>query len=251
MRRLEGMTTIVTGASGGIGRAIARACAAEGARVFMFDIDTAGLEETGRLIRSEGGISSHQKLDVTNRATYVDAINAVAAAQGGVDVLVSNAMWIRYEPLAEVTEETVERMLAIGIKAVFWGIQAVAPHMAKKGKGAIVNLSSPASVHGIPNAAIYCAVKGAVSALTRQAAVELGKSGIRVNAVAPGPTVTPGAMKVVDEVGWKRRAQRTPSGRLSTADEVARLAVFLASDDSLCVSGDVLFGDGGRSISAL
>ncbi|CAN5468891.1 SDR family NAD(P)-dependent oxidoreductase [soil metagenome] len=249
--RLEGRSAIITGAGGGIGRAMALAFANEGARVSMFDIETAGLEESAELVKAVSGVATPIVVDVTDRAAYSAAIDSVAAAQGGVDILVSNAMWIRYEPMADVSEETLERMLAIGIKAVFWGMQAVAPHMAKRGKGAIVNMSSPASVHGIPNAAIYCAIKGAVSALTRQAAVELGKSGIRVNAVAPGPTMTPGAMRVVDEDGWKRRAARTPSGRLSTPDEIALLAVFLASDDSGCVSGDVLFGDGGRSISAL
>jgi 3-oxoacyl-[acyl-carrier protein] reductase len=123
--------------------------------------------------------------------------------------------------------------------------------MLAQGAGSIVNMTSPASVHGIPNGSVYAAVKGAISALTRQCAVELGQKGIRVNAVAPGPMPTPGTMRVVDEEGWKKRLARSPLGRLSTPEGVARVVVFLASDAADCVNGDVMFVDGGRSISAM
>ena len=141
--------------------------------------------------------------------------------------------------------------MAIGMDVAYWSIEAVTPHMIAQGSGSIVNMTSPASVHGIPNGSVYAAIKGAVSALTRQCAVELGQQGIRVNAVAPGPMPTPGTMRVVDEEGWKKRLARSPLGRLSTPEGVARIVVFLASDAADCVNGDVVFGDGGRSISAM
>ena len=129
--------------------------------------------------------------------------------------------------------------------------QAVTPHMIAQGSGSIVNMTSPASVHGLPNGSVYAAIKGAISALTRQCAVELGQKGIRVNAVAPGPMPTPGTMSVVDEQGWEKRLATSPLGRLSTPEGVAKVVVFLASDAADCVNGDVLFADGGRSISKM
>ena len=166
-------------------------------------------------------------------------------------IIVNNAMWVQYEPMVEVTEDVYRRQMSIGIDAVYWGIQAVAPHMMQQASGSIINMTSPASVHGIPNGSVYAAVKGAISSLTRQCAVELGQNGIRVNAVAPGPIPTPGTMRVVDEEGWEKRLQRSPLGRLSTVEGVAQVVLFLASDASDCVNGDVLFADGGRSISAM
>ena len=112
-------------------------------------------------------------------------------------------------------------------------------------------MTSPASIPGIPNGSVYAAIKGAISALTRQCAVELGEKGIRVNAVAPGPIPTPGTRRIVDEAGWQKRLVRSPLGRLSTPEGVARTVVFLASDAADCINGDVVFVDGGRSISAL
>ena len=175
----------------------------------------------------------------------------LARRSSRIDVLVNNAMWVKYEPMAEVREDVYRRQMAIGLDAVYWGIQAVTPHMIAQGAGSIVNMTSPASVHGIPNGSVYAAIKGAVSALTRQCAVELGQQGIRVNAVAPGPMPTPGTMRVVDEEGWKKCLARSPLDRLSTPEGVARVVVFLASDAADCVNGDVVFVDGGRSISAM
>jgi NAD(P)-dependent dehydrogenase (short-subunit alcohol dehydrogenase family) len=190
-------------------------------------------------------------VDLTDRAAWQKSIDGIAAHFGGIDVLVNNAMWVKYEPMVEVQEDVYRRQMAIGVDAVYWGIQAVTPHMIAQGSGSIVNMTSPASVHGIPNGSVYAAVKGAISALTRQCAVELGQKGIRVNAVAPGPMPTPGTMRVVDEEGWKKRLARSPLGRLSTPEGVARVVVFLASDAADCVNGDVMFVDGGRSISAM
>ena len=251
MEALKDKTVIVTGAAGGIGRAVAEEAGHAGARLALVDADAARLGETAAAIRSAGAEVLPCVVDMTDRAAWQKCIDDIAAHFGGIDVLVNNAIWVKYEPMAEVQEDVYRRQMAIGVDAVYWGIQAVTPHMLAQGAGSIVNMTSPASVHGIPNGSVYAAVKGAISALTRQCAVELGQKGIRVNAVAPGPMPTPGTMRVVDEEGWKKRLARSPLGRLSTPEGVARVVVFLASDAADCVNGDVMFVDGGRSISAM
>ena len=251
MTVLKDKTVIVTGAAGGIGRAVAEEAGRAGARLALVDADAARLDETVAAIRADAGEVLSCVVDMTDREVWQKSIDDIAAHFGGIDVIVNNAMWVKYEPMAEVQEDVYRRQMAIGLDAVFWGIQAVTPHMIAQGAGSIVNMTSPASVHGIPNGSVYAAVKGAISALTRQCAVELGQKGIRVNAVAPGPMPTPGTMRVVDEEGWKKRLARSPLGRLSTPEGVARVVVFLASDAADCVNGDVLFVDGGRSISAM
>lgn len=251
MEALKDKTVIVTGAAGGIGRAVAEEAGHAGARLALVDADAARLGETAAAIRAAGAEVLPCVVDMTDRAAWQKCIDDIAAHFGGIDVLVNNAIWVKYEPMAEVQEDVYRRQMAIGVDAVYWGIQAVTPHMLARGAGSIVNMTSPASVHGIPNGSVYAAVKGAISALTRQCAVELGQKGIRVNAVAPGPMPTPGTMRVVDEEGWKKRLARSPLGRLSTPEGVARVVVFLASDAADCVNGDVMFVDGGRSISAM
>ena len=251
MEALKDKTVIVTGAAGGIGRAVAEETGHAGARLALVDADAARLGETAAAIRAAGAEVLPCVVDMTDRAAWQKCIDDIAAHFGGIDVLVNNAIWVKYEPMAEVKEDVYRRQMAIGVDAVYWGIQAVTPHMLAQGAGSIVNMTSPASVHGIPNGSVYAAVKGAISALTRQCAVELGQKGIRVNAVAPGPMPTPGTMRVVDQEGWKKRLARSPLGRLSTPEGVARVVVFLASDAADCVNGDVMFVDGGRSISAM
>lgn len=251
MTALQDKVMIVTGAAGGIGRAIAEEASKQGARLAIVDADGERLKETAAVVRTEGSDVLPCTLDMTDRPSWQAQIDHIATHFGKIDVLVNNAMWVKYQPMGEVDEETYRRQMAIGLDAVYWGIQAVSPHMIAAGAGSMVNMTSPASVHGIPNGSVYAAIKGAISALTRQCAVELGQQGIRVNAVAPGPMPTPGTMRVVDEEGWKKRLARSPLGRLSTPEGVAKVVVFLASDAADCVNGDVVFVDGGRSISAM
>ncbi len=248
---LEDKTVIVTGAAGGIGRAIAEEAGRAGARLALVDADAALLDDTVAAIRDDGAVVLRCAIDMTERSRWQQTIDDIAAHFGSIDSLVNNAMWVRYEPMGEVTEEVYRRQMSIGLDAVYWGTQAVVPHLVARGAGSIVNMTSPASVHGIPNGSVYAAIKGAISALTRQCAVELGQQGIRVNAVAPGPMPTPGTRRVVDDAGWEKRLARSPLGRLSTPEGVARLVVFLLSEGADCINGDVVFADGGRSISAM
>lgn len=251
MKRLNGKTAIVTGAGRGLGREMAIAFAREGARIGILEIDPKSAASTAAEIADLGGEAEVRIADISDRSAAFAAIDAVAARFGRLDVLVNNAMWIRYEPIDQIQNDTVERMLGIGFKATVWCMQAAVPHMKSNGGGAIINVSSPAAEVGLPNAMIYCGIKGAVLAMTRAAAVELGPAGIRVTAIAPGPIHTAGADTIVDPKGFEMRVRRTPLGRLGTPPDIAKAAIFLASDDAAFVTGDMLHVDGGATFAFL
>ena len=236
---------VVTGAARGIGAAIAQRLTTDGYHVVALDRDEAGAVATAAGATSSGGSAEGGGLDVTDRVAVATAFGELADRLGCIDAVVNNAMWISYRPLEEFDEDIVDGMLAIGVKAALWTMQAALPVMRKQGSGAIVNLTSPAAVRGVPGAAVYSAVKGAVTALTIQSAAELAPSGIRVNAVMPGAVPTPGATSVVDEAGYQRRLARIPLGRLGTAEDIAKGVSFLLSPDADYVTGHVLTVDGG------
>jgi 3-oxoacyl-[acyl-carrier protein] reductase len=196
-------------------------------------------------IRVSGGTAMPLIGNVAIRQQVFDAVAKLKAAFGPVTLLVNNAMWNRYGPLEEQTEEMIGRMIDVGFKGVIWGYQAVLDQMTEAGGGAIVNVASPSAVLAMKHGIMYSAVKAAVAASTRSASAEFGPRGIRVNAIAPGPTPTDGANLVVTEEAWERRRQRMPIGRLGTPQDVANAAVFLASDEASFVTGDMLFVDGG------
>lgn len=243
MKRLEGKTAIVTGAGQGIGQAIAMAYAAEGANVAVFDIDATSARKTVDAIISEGGTAEPTIVDLSDRSAAQAAIDAVVARNGQLNILVNNAIWTRFEPIPKITEEAVERMLGIGLKATIWCIQGAERHL--KSGGVIINLSSVAATLGAPNAMVYSGIKAAAAAMTRTAASELGRRGIRVVAIAPGSIKTLGASQVIDEAGYELRLRKIPLARIGEASDVARAAVFLASDEANYISGEVLHVDGG------
>ncbi len=247
MGRLQGKTAFVTGAGGGIGRAIALAFAAEGARVAMADIDRRLLDQAAAEAHGAALVPVH--CDVADRADVFAKLDAFAAEAGGLDILVNNAVKFHYAPLAEFDPAIVDAMLGVGLKGALWALQAATPHLKARGGGAVINLSSIAVEMAIPNASVYTAIKGAIDALTRQQAAELGPHGIRVNALAPGSVPTPGASAVISAEGWKSREGKSVLRRLPSADDVARAAVFLASGDSASVTGVTLKIDAGMTIT--
>ncbi len=249
MGRLPGKAAFVTGAAAGIGRGVAQALAREGAIVAVADIDEAGARASAQDIEAAGGKAVAIACDVADRASVFEAVAGFVSATGGLDILVNNAVQFHYAPLAEMPESVVHRMIDVGLKGVLWATQAATPRLVARGGGAIVNLSSAAVAFAIRNAAVYTAIKGAIDALTRQQAVELGPYGIRVNAIAPGPVSTPGANSVIDAAGWEARRARTPLRRIATVEDIGAAVVYLASDEARSIGGITLKIDGAITVA--
>lgn len=242
--KLEGKRAFITGAGRGIGKDIAAKMASEGAIVAIADIDNELAMSAAADIPGAVAV----EVDVSNRSAVTAAVDGFAA-DGGLDILVNNAVYFNYAPLVDMSEEIVDKMLDVGIKGTIWSTQACIPHITAQGGGSIINLSSIAVSIGIARAAVYTSIKGAVDAFTRQQADELGPARIRVNALAPGPVVTPGASTVINPENWEKRKNMSPLGRLVTGEEIGAAAVFLASDDGRGITGVTLKIDSGITIS--
>lgn len=249
MKRLEDKVALVTGAGGGIGRAICRTLADEGAWVACVDIDEVACQETVRQVQDAGGVAKAYCADLSRRHETQQVFADLDRDTGRLDVLVNNAMWIRYEPIEAVREEVVDKMFGIGLKALFWTTQAGTAALARRG-GSIINMSSIAAVRGTAHRMVYCTVKGGVAALTLECAAELGPKQIRVNAIAPGAVLNPGTAERLGPAAIQLRLDTTPLGRLGQPDDMARVVLFLASDDSRFVTGTFIPVDGGRLITA-
>ena len=238
---LNDKTVLVTGATSGIGRAAAERFAAAGAQVIVSGRDQKRGDEVVREIEEAGGRARFVAADL--RAP--DGASKLAEAAGEVDVLVNNAGVFPFAATHETTSEQIDDVLRINVAAPFQLTGALAPAMAARGGGAVINVSTMAASFGLPGLAAYGASKAAVELLTKSWAAEYGPQGVRVNAVAPGPTRTPGT-DVMGE-GLDQLASTLPLGRPADADEIARAIVFLASDDATYVNGAILAVDGGRT----
>jgi NAD(P)-dependent dehydrogenase (short-subunit alcohol dehydrogenase family) len=248
MSRLDGRAAFVTGAGRGIGRGVALALARAGATVAIVDIDADACDAVARecaALAPDGAVAL--PCDVSQRPRVHEAMDRFVARAGGLDVVVNNAVHFHYAPLVDMPADAIDRMIDVGRKGALWVTQAATPHLARGG-GCVINLSSAAVAFGIRNAAVYTSLKGALDALTRQQAVELGAHAIRVNAIAPGPVETPGASSVIDAAGWEARRARTPIRRLATVDDIGAAVVYLAGDDARSITGVTLRIDGGITI---
>ncbi|MBI3453363.1 MAG: SDR family oxidoreductase [Rhodospirillales bacterium] len=249
--RLRNKVAIVTGAAQGIGLACAKAFIAEGARVMLSDVDA---KKGAAAAKKLGKKARFVACDVGDAKQVRALIAAAVEAFGRLDALVNNAGIIHTADFLEISEVDFDRVIRVNLKGAFLVGQAAARQMAKQAKpksgdcGVIVNMSSVNAVLAIPNQVPYVVSKGGVNQLTKVMAMALAPHGIRVNAIGPGTIGTELAMKAVmaDEAARRRIMSRTPMGRLGTAEEVAAVAVFLASDAASYMTGQTIYPDGGR-----
>ena len=245
MYTLEGRTALVTGASRGIGAATARALDRAGARVAVVARSAATLKAIAGELDNEPMFAV---ADLSEATAPTDVAGEVLAAFGTVDILVNNAAAAARLPTAETDTRVIDELLAVNVRAPLLLVAALVPAMIERGRGSIVNVSSVSGLVGTPNRAAYAASKGALDAATRSLAIELGPSGIRVNAVAPG---------VVDTALWAKNKAipgvvesieaQTPLRRWATPEDIADVIVFLASDAARFITGETISADGGMA----
>lgn len=248
---LQDRVAFISGAGHGIGRATALALARQGAIVGINDIKAEFVDEAVAVVHAAGGRAVPVPQDVSSREGMREAVLRLAREAGRLDILVNNAAWVRYQPLAEITPEVMDRMVDIGFKSVIWGIQAAAEAMDPQRGGAIINVASIAAFKSPRRSIVYSGLKAGVLGITRAAAADLAGSGIRVNAVAPGAVPTEGTARHRNAELDARRIARTPLGRLGTVEDIADAICFLAGDGSRFVNAEVLRLDGGASETSI
>lgn len=260
MGRLEGRVAIVTGAARGMGEAIARLFVLEGASVCLGDVLDA---ERDAVVASIGDRALGVHLDVADEGSWNLALSAAATAFGTPDVLVNNAGILHMEPMVSTAVEDLRRVLEVDLVGPFLGMKVVGGAMADAGRGSIVNVSSTAGMTGFSNVGAYVAAKWGLRGLTKSAALELGPRGVRVNSIHPGGVATPmvgvtGEPALLEPPGPGERSEdpvlaaadetcaAQPIARMGRPIEIARLACFLASDDSSYSTGAEFLADGGQ-----
>lgn len=252
MRKLDGQVAFVTGAGSGIGRAIARRLADDGASVVVADINLEGAHATEEVIRSTGRAALAVQVDITQFDAVRSAVRSTRDSVGPVSILVNNAGWDRVEPFVQNSPELWDRVININLKGPIHCCRAVLDDMIAGGGGKIVSISSDAARVGSTGEAVYAACKGAVISFSKTLARELARHKINVNVVCPGPTDTPLLQQVTaGEQGANIIAAMTrsiPLRRLGTPEEVAAAVAFFVSPDADFITGQVLSVSGGLTM---
>jgi len=250
MSGLKGRKVFISGAGRGLGEGIATHLAAQGAVVAVCDLDEHNAAQVAARIVEAGGEAVAYGADLGRQQAFDDVMAAFARAYGPVDALINNASYLVYEPIEQVTEETLERMIASGLKSVFWGVQAYLKHRdSDAARGDIINYSSPVAYRGRPNTSAYTAIKGAVAAMSNVLAGELGPRGIRVNVIAPH-ALSPGLAGWMQANPEEARAfvQGIPLRRVGDCEnDIGRAVAWLASDEAGYLTGATLPLDGGQA----
>jgi NAD(P)-dependent dehydrogenase (short-subunit alcohol dehydrogenase family) len=239
-------TALITGGTSGIGRATANKLAQLGIHVLVVGRNAERGKKTVDEIRATGGKADFIASDLQDAASAHDvAMKAIELGDGHVDILINNAGIFPFGPTDKMTEEDFDRVFSLNLKAPYFLVAELAPLMAQRGKGAIVNVSTMVSDYGAPGMSLYGASKAAINLLTKTWTAEYGPQGVRVNTVSPGPTRTEGTDAMGE--GLQQLAAQGPAGRPATPDEIAEAIVFLATDRASFIYGAKLAVDGGRT----
>ncbi len=239
-------TALITGGTSGIGLATAKKLAQLGIHVLVVGRNAARGKKAVDEIRAASGKADYISSDLRDAASARDvAKRAIELGDGQVDIFINNAGIYPFGPTHEMTEEQFDRVYSVNVKAPYFLVAELAPLMAKRGKGAIVNLSTMAADYGAPGMSLYGSSKAAINLLTKTWAAEYGPKGVRVNAVSPGPTRTEGTDAMGE--GLEQLAAQAPAGRPAKAEEIAEAIVFLATDRASFIHGAKLAVDGGRT----
>src|SRR6202166_4436764 len=237
---------LITGGTSGIGRAAAKKLALLGIHVLVVGRSVERGEKAVAEIRALGGKADFISSDLRDASSAREvAKRAIELGNGHVDILINNAGIFPFGPTNKTTEEEFDRVYSLNVKAPYFLVAELAPLMASRGKGAIVNVSTMVADYGVAGMSLYGSSKAAINLLTKSWAAEYGRSGVRVNAVSPGPTRTEGTEAMGE--GLEQLAAQAPAGRPATADEIAEAIVFLATDRASFIHGAKLAVDGGRT----
>ena len=239
-------TALITGGTSGIGRAVANKLAQLGILALVVGRNEERGEKTIAEIRAAGGQADFISSDLRDASSARQvARRAVELGNGHVDILINNAGVYPFGSTHETSEESFDKVYSLNVKVPYFLVAELAPLMAKRGRGAIVNLSTMVADYGAPGTSLYGSSKAAINLLTKTWTAEYGRSGVRINAVSPGPTRTEGTDSMGE--GLDQLAAEAPAGRPATADEIAEAIVFLATDRSSFIHGAKLAVDGGRT----
>lgn len=246
---MSGRTSIVTGGASGIGGAISRRLAADGAMVAIFDLNGDAARATALSIEEAGGKAIGLSVDVTDRSAIDTALDEVRARLGRPAILVNSAGMTVDEPFLEITAETWNRVLAVNLTGTFDCCQAVLPDMVEEGWGRIVNISSSSVHSGVPKMAAYVSAKSGVVGLTKVLALEFAPHGITVNTIPPGFIETPMLRQAVERglVSVEEQAANTPVGRIGQPEDIAAACAFLVSEEASYITGQIIGVNGGRN----
>ncbi|MEO5691505.1 MAG: SDR family oxidoreductase [Usitatibacter sp.] len=244
--KLQGKVALVTGAAQGIGFACSEAFVKEGAKVMMADLNEAVVRASAGKV---GASAAFIACDVSKKSDVDRAVAATVEKFGRLDILVANAGIVHAAEFLDLEEADFDRVIAVNLKGVFLAGQAAARQMVKQGAGgAIINMSSVNAILAIPNQVPYVVSKGGINQLTKVMSVSLATQGIRVNGIGPGTILTELARTAVlgNKAAENKILSRTPMGRMGEPEEIARVAVFLASEDAAYLTGQTIYPDGGR-----